>query len=57
MSTNRIPHVEYDEVTVMVAQDNSEYNLRVLLATDKITLKDYFFRQGAEVMDIKTYEL
>tara|TARA_R110000796_G_scaffold80918_3_gene178725 strand:- start:295 stop:486 length:192 start_codon:yes stop_codon:yes gene_type:complete len=60
MSKNRIPHVElqvdYDEVAVMVAQDNSESNLRLLLATDQITLKDFFFRQGANQLNINTYK-
>ena len=41
----------------MVRQDNSEPNLRFLLVNDEITLKEYFFRQGAEAMNIKTYEL
>tara|TARA_R100000951_G_C2614419_1_gene172281 strand:- start:749 stop:907 length:159 start_codon:yes stop_codon:yes gene_type:complete len=47
----------YDNDAVMTQQDNSESNLRFLLATNEISLRDYFFRQGAEAMNIKTYEL
>ena len=61
MIKTRIPHVEEQVEQLknkeMVRQDNSEPNLRFLLVTDEITLKEYFFRQGAEAMNIKTYEL
>ena len=61
MIKTRIPHVEVQVEQLMnkemVRQDNSEPNLRFLLVTDEITLKEYFFRQGAEAMNIKTYEL
>jgi hypothetical protein len=61
MIKTRIPHVEVQveqlENKEMVRQDNSEPNLRFLLVTDEIALKEYFFRQGAEAMNIITYEL
>jgi hypothetical protein len=61
MIKTRIPHVEVQveqlENKEMVRQDNSEPNLRFLLVTDEIALSEYFFRQGAEAMNIKTYEL
>jgi|AOAMet_66_BLW_10_1038536.scaffolds.fasta_scaffold166320_2 hypothetical protein len=61
MIKTRIPHVEVQVEQLknkeMVRQDNSEPNLRFLLVTDEITLREYFFRQGAEAMNIKTYEL
>ena len=41
----------------MILQNNSDAYLRLLLATGEISLKDYIFRQGAEAIGIKTYEV
>ena len=40
----------------MIEQDNSEINLRMLVTLDRITFHEYLFRQGAQAMNIKTYE-
>ena len=40
----------------MIEQDNSEANLRTLVTLDLITFHDYLFRQGARIMNIKTYK-
>jgi hypothetical protein len=40
----------------MIEENNSEENLSKLLITKQITLANYFFRQGAEAMNIKTYQ-
>jgi hypothetical protein len=41
----------------MIEENNSEENLSHLLTTKQISLSNYFFRQGAEAMNIKTYQL
>tara|TARA_R110000803_G_scaffold44823_2_gene94718 strand:+ start:1428 stop:1571 length:144 start_codon:yes stop_codon:yes gene_type:complete len=40
----------------MIEQDNSEINLRMLVTLDRITFQEYLFRQGAQAMNIKTYQ-
>jgi hypothetical protein len=39
----------------MTVENNTEENLAYLLVSKQITLASYFFRQGAEQMNIKTY--
>ena len=41
----------------MKAQNNSDAYLKLLLDEGRISFKNYFFRQGAEKLGIKTYEL
>lgn len=41
----------------MTEQDNSDENLMVLLLLNCITKKEYYFRQGAEKLGIKTYKI
>jgi|TARA_R110000824_G_scaffold207059_1_gene392359 hypothetical protein len=41
---------------IMVEENNTEENLSNLLITKQISLAEYFFRQGAEAMKIKTYK-
>ena len=40
----------------MTTQDNTEENLRYLVTNDLITLGEYFFRQGANQLNINTYK-
>ena len=40
----------------MIEQDNSDANLRMLVMYDRITFREYLFRQGAQAMNIKTYQ-
>ena len=41
----------------MERENNTEGNLTRLLVAKEITMKSYFFRQGAEAMGIATYRL
>lgn len=41
----------------MTEQDNSQENLMVLWALNCITTQEYYFRQGAEKLGIKTYKI
>jgi len=41
----------------MREENNSAENLKDLYLANKITLTNYFFRQGAEAMNIKTYQI
>ena len=40
----------------MTKENNTPANLTNLLVSKKITLKQYFFRQGAENLKINTYK-
>ena len=45
------------KILTMKAQNNSDAYLKLLLDEGRISFKNYFFRQGAEKLGIKTYEL
>jgi hypothetical protein len=41
---------------MMIEQDNSDANLKMLVTCNRITFREYLFRQGAQGMNIKTYQ-
>ena len=45
----------FDSTVSMLEEDNSPLNLKDLVISNRITWKDYFFRQGAYQLNIKTY--
>ena len=49
--------IKYINMKAIEREDNSEGNLTRLLVAKEITMKSYFFRQGAEAMGIATYRL
>ena len=40
----------------MIKENNTTENLRYLVTNDFITLKEYFFRQGANQLNINTHK-